>query len=272
MDWNWDSFWAAISEWCANTGVKILIALIILIISFTVINLFTKRMRKRAEKKNKENKTVVKTFAYILRITLKILVVIALIGYLGLDTSGISALIAALGVGVGLAVNGTLSNFAGGIMIIMTKPFRDDDYISACGYEGTVEDIKIIHTKIRTFDNKVIYLPNGTLSTSTIVNFTEKDLRRVDHKFSISYENDFGKAKEIIKKVAEENELVLRDPEVTVGIAAHGQNSIEIFARAWCKTENYWPVYNYMLEAVKKAFDENGIQIPYNQVDVHIKQ
>ncbi|HBF86550.1 MAG TPA: mechanosensitive ion channel protein MscS, partial [Clostridiales bacterium] len=147
---DWDQIYATVVDWCTHTGIKIVIALLVLIVSFTLINLITKRMGKRLEKNKKADKTLSRTFVYVLRIVLKIVVVGALIGYLGLDTSGLSALIASLGVAIGLAVNGTLSNFAGGVLIIITRPFKDDDYISALGHEGTVESIRITHTKIRT--------------------------------------------------------------------------------------------------------------------------
>ena len=209
--------------------------------------------------------------SYVAKIGLKVLVVVALIAYLGIDTSGITALVASLGVGVGLAVNGTLSNFAGGMLLLITRPFKDDDYIAACGYEGTVEDILICNTKLRTPDNKVVYLPNGKLSTSEIVNYSEKDLRRVDLTFCISYDNDFEKAKSIINEVAAKEPLILSDPAGTVRLSKHGDSSLEICSKFWCKTANYWDVYFNLTEAVKKAFDENGIEIPFNQLDVHVK-
>lgn len=205
-----------------------------------------------------------------MKVALKVLVVIALIGYVGIDTSAITALIASLGVGVGLAINGTLSNFAGGVLILITRPFKDDDYIQACGYEGTVEDIRICHTRLRTTDNKVVYLPNGNLSTSQIVNFSEKDLRRVDLKFSISYSDDFEKAKAIIADVCAQNELILKDPEPSIRVSAQSASSIDISTKVWCKNADYWTVNFDMLENVKKAFDQNGITIPFNQLDVHV--
>lgn len=136
------------------------------------------KIAKRADKKVAENKkidkTIYKTVSYVVKVGLKVLVVLGLISYVGIDTSAITALIASLGVGIGLAINGTLSNFAGGVLILITRPFKNDDYIQACGYEGTVEDIRICHTRLRTTDNKVVYLPNGKLSTSEVVNFSEK--------------------------------------------------------------------------------------------------
>ena len=267
--------WQTVQNWLTTTGIKVVISIVIMIVSFSIINWLSKNIAKRADKKVESNKkidkTIYRTLSYVAKVGLKVLVVIALIGYVGIDTSAITALIASLGVGVGLAINGTLSNLAGGILILITRPFKDDDYIDACGYSGTVEDIRICHTKLRTTDNKVIYLPNGKLSTSEIVNYSEKDLRRVDLTFSISYSDDFEKAKKVIEEVWNQNELILKDPAPSVRVSAQSASSIDLTAKVWCKNEDYWTVNFDMLEQVKTAFDQNGIQIPFNQLDVHIK-
>lgn len=272
---DWQQVWQTVQNWLTTTGIRVVISIVIMIVSFSLINWFSKKIAKRADKKVESNKkidkTIYRTLSYVAKVGLKVLVVIALIGYVGIDTSAITALIASLGVGVGLAINGTLSNFAGGILILITRPFKDDDYIDACGYSGTVEDIRICHTKLRTTDNKVVYLPNGKLSTSEIVNYTEKDLRRVDLTFSISYSDDFEKAKKVIEEVWNQNELILKDPAPSVRVSAQSASSIDLTAKVWCKNEDYWTVNFDMLEQVKTAFDQNGIQIPFNQLDVHIK-
>ena len=271
---DWQQVWQTVQNWLTNTGIKIVIAIVIMIVSFSLINWICKKIAKRADKKVAENKkidkTIYKTVSYVVKVALKVLVVIALIGYVGIDTSAITALIASLGVGVGLAINGTLSNFAGGVLILITRPFKDDDYIQACGYEGTVEDIRICHTRLRTTDNKEVYLPYGNLSTSQIVNFSEKDLRRVDLKFSISYSDDFEKAKAVIADVCAQNELILKDPEPSIRVSEQSASSIDISTKVWCKNADYWTVNFDMLENVKKAFDQNGITIPFNQLDVHV--
>lgn len=271
---DWEQVWTTVQNWLTTTGIRVAVAIVLLIVSFTLINWFSRKILKRGKKlaeKKHVDKTVYKTLSYVAKIGFKVLVVVALIAYLGIDTSGITALVASLGVGVGLAVNGTLSNFAGGMLLLITRPFKDDDYIAACGYEGTVEDILICNTKLRTPDNKVVYLPNGKLSTSEIVNYSEKDLRRVDLTFCISYDNDFEKAKSIINEVAAKEPLILSDPAGTVRLSKHGDSSLEICSKFWCKTADYWDVYFNLTEAVKKAFDENGIEIPFNQLDVHVK-
>lgn len=270
-----DAFLSSLQSWVTNVGIKIVIAVIILIVSFLLINRISRSIEKKSLAfQNKSGKkidhTVYRTLSYIAKIGLKVLVVLALIGYLGIDTSAVSALIASLGVGVGLAVNGTLSNLAGGILLLLTHPFRDGDFISANGYEGTVEDIFICNTKIRTYDNKVVYLPNGKLSSSEIVNYSEKPTRRVDLTFSISYSDDFEKAINVIREIAAGDPLILRDPAPNARITKHGESSIDIFSTVWCKTEDYWTVYFNMNENVKKAFDKNGISIPFPQLDVHL--
>ena len=271
---DWQQIWTNVQAWLTNTGIKIVIAIILLILGFIFINWLSKKIEKHGKKVEKSkhiDTTVYRTLSYLTKVALKILLVLSLVAYLGIDTSAITALIASLGVGVGLAVNGTLSNFAGGILLLFTRPFKDGDYISANGFEGTVEDIFVCNTKIRTNDNKVVYLPNGKLSTSEIVNFTENSIRRVDLTYSISYSDDFEKAEEIVKQVAAANAKVLKDPAPKARITKHASSSIDLFCAVWCKTEDYWDVLFDMNEQVKKAFDENGISIPFNQLDVHVK-
>ena len=262
-------------NWCLNTGIKIVISLLILLISFKVINVVTRRIQKRLENNPKHDKTLVKTITYIGKTAAKIVVAICLVGYLGIDTSGLTALVTSLGVCAGLAVNGALSNLAGGILILFTRPFKVDDYIEALldtTVAGTVEDIQIVCTKLRTPDNKVIYVPNGTLSNANIINYSEKELRRVDFTFSISYDNDVELAKAIVMTVCDAHNLVLEDPEPFVRVSECGQSSIDLTARVWVKSGDYWTVKFDILESVKKVFDESGITIPYNQLDVHLKQ
>ena len=256
--------------WVTTTGLRVVIALILLCISFKIINKFSRKISKKGES-GKLDKTLAKVFSYTFSVTLKCVVAICLVGYVGIDTSGLAALVTSLGVCVGLALNGALANLAGGVLIIITRPFRVDDFIEAQGYSGVVEDIRITSTRLRTGDNKIVYIPNGALSSGSIVNYSEKELRRVDLTFSIAYNNDFSKAKSIITEICDAHELVLKDPAITVRVSEHAASSINIVTRAWTKNENYWTVYFDLLETVKTKFDEEGIEIPFNQVDVHIK-
>lgn len=271
MNINWEELLNSIVNWATNTGIKIIIALVVMLISFRLITWITRKISKRLIEKKKLDKTLITTLFYILRIILKIIVLTCLIGYLGIDTTAIAALIAALGVGIGLAVNGALSNLAGGVLIIITRPFKIDDYVSAGGYEGTVEDIRIVYTKIRTNDNKVVYAPNGPLSSSTIVNYSEKDLRRVDLNFTIEKKEDYKKAEEIILRVANSHGKVLKNPAAMSRILEHTVNGTTLVFRAWVNNADYWDVYFDLQENIKNALDENGIVMPVNQLDVRVK-
>lgn len=271
---SWETIGETLLSWCLNTGIKILIALVLLIVSFRIINLISRRIERSTKLTARHDKTIMKVITYIGKVGAKIIVVMCLVAYLGIDTSGLTALVTSLGVCAGLAVNGALSNLAGGVIIIFTRPFKLDDYIEVegSGISGTVEDIQIVCTKLRTPDNKTIYVPNGTLSNSNIINYSEKDTRRVDFTFSIDYTNDFEKAKALILAVCNSHKLVMADPEPFVRMSEHGQSSIDITTRVWVKSDDYWTVRFDILEAVKETFDENNISIPYNQLDVHIKK
>ena len=268
---NWEQILQTLANWATNVGVKILIALLILFVSFKLINWLARRILKKGEKKNAD-KTILRTAVYVLKLLAKCLIVVCLIGYLGIDTSGITALIASLGVCVGLAVNGALSNLAGGVLILLSRPFRVEDFIEAQGISGTVEAIHLTHTIVVTPDNKVVHVPNGSLSSGNIVNYSEKDIRRVDFEFSIAYSADFETAQTIVRDILTAHELVLDTPAAPfVRMGSHDASAIVIKARAWTKNSDFWTVYFDVLEAVKRIFDEKGIEIPFNQLDVHIK-
>ncbi len=270
----WSTVMNTVISWCLNTGIKVVVSIIILFVSFRVINVASRRINNRLKNNDKYDKTIVKTLSYLGKIAAKIVIVICLVGYLGIDTSGLTALVTSLGVCAGLAVNGALSNLAGGVIILFTRPFKVDDYIELPSDEisGTVEDIQIVCTKLRTPDNKVIYVPNGTLSNSNIINYSEKDTRRLDFSFSIAYENDFEMAKAIVATVCDAHNLVLDNPAPLIRVSEFGESSVNITARVWVKNDDYWTVKYDILEAVKTTFDESGITIPYNQLDVHVKK
>ena len=258
-------------DWVMSVGVRLVIAFIIMFVSFKVINLISRRIERRANDA-RADKTIMKTLAYLTKIGLKVLVVICLVGYVGIDTSGLTALVVSFGACIGLAVNGALSNLAGGVLIILTRPFKLDDYIEAQGYSGTVVDIHITTTKLRTPDNKVIYIPNGPLATGNIVNYSVMDTRRVDFTFSVAYGSDIEQAKKIIREIIEGHELVLKDPEVFVRLTNQGDSALDITARAWVKSGDYWTVNFDVLEAVTDRLEKEGIEIPFNQLDVRVRQ
>ncbi len=257
-------------NWVTTAGIKLVVAVVLLIVSYKIINAIGKKIDKSHEK-GKIDKTIAVTLAYAFKIAAKIVVAICLVGYVGVDTSGLAALVASFGVCIGLAVNGAVSNLAGGVVILLTRPFKVDDFIEAQGYSGTVADIHITSTKLITGDNKVVYIPNGALSSGSIVNYSEKDTRRVDFTFSIGYGNDFEKAKAIVTEVCNAHELVLKTPAPMVRVSEHGASSINLVTRVWVNSADYWTVNFDILEAVKTAFDKEGIEIPFNQLDVHVK-
>ena len=269
----WDEFWTKAYNWLIGNGLpavaRVIIALVIMFVTFKVINLIARRITKRCEKRSVD-KTISRTLIYIGKLTLKIVITICLVGFVGIDTSGLTAIVTSLGVCIGLAVNGALSNLAGGVMLIITRPFKIDDYIEACGQAGTVEAIHITQTILRTADNKVVYIPNGTLSSSEIINYSAKDTRRLDLVFGISYDSDVNKAKEILTTLASEHQLVLKDPAPFIRVKEQGDSSINLLMRVWVNSGDYWTVNFDMMENVLKTFNENGIDIPFNQLDVNV--
>ena len=258
-------------EWATTAGIRLVVALVVLLISFQIINAIGRHFLKRFSDAKKMDKTIGRTLVNVGTVAAKILVVICLVGYLGINTSGLTALVASLGVCAGLAVNGALSNFAGGVLLLVTRPFKVDDYIKVNDFEGTVEDIHIINTKIVTLDNRVVYIPNSIASSAVVVNFSEKDIRRVDFEFSISYNDDYNRALEILRDVLNGIDTVLDTPKPTLEVASYDSSSVKLYCRPWTRSANYWATYFAVMERVKKAFDENGISIPYDQLDVHVK-
>lgn len=268
-----EEFGRSLGRWALEAGVKIAVSIAVIFVTFRIITMASRHFEKKLTCGNHRlDKTLTTTLFYLVRIILKSVVVICIVGYLGIDTSGLAALVTSLGVGIGLAVNGALSNLAGGALLLLTRPFKIDDYIEAQGHSGTVEDIHITQTRLRTPDNKVIYIPNGILSSDTIVNYSEKDTRRVDLDFSVDYSTDIEKAKSLISSTIESQMLILFDPEPFIRVTEHGDSGITITVRVWTKNADFWTVRFDLLEKIKSAFDKNGIKIPYNQLDVHLKQ
>ncbi len=208
----------------------------------------------------------------LMSIVLTAFVIVIALSTLGIPMTSIITAIGAAGVAVGLALQNSLSNVAGGFIILFTKPFGKGDYITTNGIEGVVDDIKILSTKLITVDNKIIYIPNGMVSAGTITNFSREEKRRVDLTFSVSYEQDFKKAVKVIHDVIGAHKLVLKDDEPFARVSSLSASSVDISVRAWTKTENYWDVYFDLIEQIKTAFDKNGIVIPYSKLDVNIKE
>lgn len=266
---DWKEILNDIIHWISTSGVKLLIGFIVLLIVFKMINIISKRIKRRLENKHVD-RTIVEVTNSILRKGLKIIALIVFLGYVGIDTAAVGSIIGAIGVAIGLAVQGSLSNFAGGIVILVMRPFKLGDYIVAQDVEGTVEEIKAFYTTLVTADNKVVMLPNGTLANDIIINLTRKNIRRVDNSFQIAYQEDVEKAKKIMLEICEQQSLILKDPEVAIRLF-YQESGIELSLRTWVKTDDYWDVYYYLNEAVKLAFDKHHIQLSYHRLSVQIE-
>ena len=206
----------------------------------------------------------------LLKVLLYTIDFIITLSILNIPMTSIIAVISAAGLAIGLALQNSLSNLAGGFIILFSKPFKSGDYVETNAASGTVESIGILYTRILTADNKTVYIPNGKITDSTIVNFSEQNTRRVDFEFGISYSDDIEKAKSIILKLASEHPMVLEEPEPFARLGLQAEDSLQITVRLWTETENYWQVKFDLTEQVNQAFIDNNVTIPFRQIDVHI--
>lgn len=251
--------------------VRILGALLIMFIGFKIARVIAK-LYEKSRAAAKLNKTVRNFLKNIIKIALYVSVVIVALIVLGFELSVFSAAIASLGVTIGLALQGGLSNIAGGVMVVAFKPFELGDYVETGDVSGTVTDIGIFYTTLTTPDNKKVVVPNGIISNSVVTNYSTHETRRIDFDFAISFDASIDDAKRVLMACAKSDERVLTDPAPRVIISAHGENSVTIQLRVWVNNADYWDVNFDMLELVKKTFDDTGIEIPYSQLDVHIKR
>lgn len=259
-----------IGNWIVTEGLKALVAFIVLLILFKITNVICRKLAKLMRKK-KLDEAVVRVSETWARRGIKFVLFIVFIAYLGFETSSITAAIASLGVTIGLALQGSLSNIAGGIVLLVMHPYRVGDEIEIEGNTGTVEDIKLFYTYLRTSDNKLIVIPNSTAANDEIINYSTKPTRRVDLIFSISYDSDYETAKALIIDCVKGLGHALEDPAPFVGMEAHAQSSVDVIVKYWVPTNVYYDSKYMMREAVKLAFDANGIEIPYPQLEVHTK-
>jgi small conductance mechanosensitive channel len=241
---------------------KVLIALAILIIGLLIIKVFVNATKKILTKKEVDI-TLQKFLINLLNWALKILLFITVVAKLGIETTSFAAILASVGIAIGLALQGSLANFAGGILIIIFKPIKIGDFIEAQGVSGTVKEIEIFTTKLNTTDNKEIIIPNGALSNGNIVNYSTEATRRVDFTFGVGYDSDIKKTKEVISGVINSHPLILKDPPTAVNLSELADSSINFFTRGWVKKEDYWTVKFDVLEQTKEALDAAGIDIPY---------
>lgn len=260
-----------ILEYAYSAGEKLVIGLLVLIIGMWLSSRMTKLFSKFMEKRDFDPtlRPFLRTF---MSFGLKILVIVIVISTMGVEMTSIIAVLGSIGLAIGLALQGSLSNVAGGVMLLLLKPFQKGDLIKAQGETGVVQEISIISTKIKTLDNQMVFIPNGPLASGTITNVTHEPIRRVDITFGISYTDDYNKARNIILKIIEETPQVIKDPLPLVRMNALADSSVNIATRAWCNTEDYWDVFFHLMETVKATFDKEGISIPFPQRDVHIYQ
>ncbi len=252
-------------------GSKILFALLVLVVGRWIVRRLNKLLNRILTKREVEASLT--TFVRsLVSITLNLLLIIVIIGILGIETSSFIALFASAGVAVGMALSGTLQNFAGGVMILLFKPFRVGDFIEAQGQSGTVREIQIFNTILTTSDNKVIIIPNGGLSTGLMKNYSKEATRRVDWEFGIAYGDDYTKAKAVLSRLLDAETRVLKDPAYFIALTSLGESSVNIVVRAWVNASDYWGVYFDMNEKVYKTFAEENLNIPFPQLDVHLHQ
>lgn len=247
----------------------VIAVILMVVIGFPIANAISRYVARLLAKRNVDV-SLVKFAEQALRALLKVLVLLMAAPYVGIEVMSFVAILGAVGFAVGLAFQGSLANFAGGILLLVLRPFKVGDYIDAAGGSGTVDEIGIIYTKIITVDNKVIFIPNGSLANHNITNYSAKDIRRVDLTVSASYDADVEGVKRAIESVIERHERVLKEPDYFVRLGAHGASSLDYTVRVWVNASDYWAVHFDLLEQIKAQFDAEHIEIPYNKLDVQV--
>lgn len=265
-----------IAEYVVRVGtdvvMNVVFAAIILIAGLFIAGLVGRNMRRALSKSERIDATLASLFSNLARYAIVVVVIVAVLGRFGIETTSIVAALGAAVLAIGLALQGTLSNVAAGVMIVLFRPYKLGDFVELAGVMGTVKEITLFFTELNTTDNKQLIVPNGQAWGNVITNFSAYPTRRADFTFSISYDDDIDKAQKVIRQVFEADERVLKDPELFCEVSAHGGSSIDLTVRAWTKASDLWPVHFHMLKAVKQAFDREGIEIPYpHQVEIQKK-
>lgn len=254
-----------------NFALQVIIAIVVYAVGAKIIKMTVKIVRKALERRNTDI-GVIQFLSAVIRYSMYFILFMMILNLFGIATTSAVAVLGSCGVAVGLALQGSLANFAGGVLILLLKPFVVGDYIIEGSNEGTVYEISIFYTKLKTVDNKVIVIPNGNLSNSSLINVSHMDNRRVDVAVGIAYEADIRMAKDILYKVAEEDPARLPGEDIVVAVDNLGASSVDMTVRIWVKSEDYWPTKWRLTENIKYALDENNISIPYQQIDVQIKK
>ncbi len=252
-------------------GPKLVGAIIVLIIGLWIVKGITRAFGSMLDKRNTDA-SLKPFFQGMVSMLLKVLLVVSVLGMIGIEMTSFIAILGAAGLAIGMALSGTLQNFAGGVMILIFRPFKVGDVIDAQGYIGSVSAIQLFNTILKTPDNKTIIIPNGGLSTSSMTNYSTEERRRVDWTFGIGYSDDVDKAKSTLQNLCDQDERILKDPAVFIAVSELADSSVNFVVRAWVNAPDYWGVFFDMNEKVLKTFTESGINIPYPQMDVHVNQ
>lgn len=258
-----------IIHFCMTGGLKLLGAILLLVIGFKIVNVFGKKI-KNMKIYDKLDPTARSFMRSLIVISLKVVLVIVAAIIVGVPMASMVAVIGSAGLAIGLALQGSLSNIAGGFIILVFRPFKVGDFIATVDATGTVEGINLFYTKIVTTDNKVVMVPNAIISNQSLTDYSSKNTRRVDLIFNTSHDADFEKVKSILVEKAKNHKLVLEKPDIEVYLTDYSTNAMAFALRAWCNTDDYWTVFYEITESVKKAFEENEIKVPSQKVDVHI--
>lgn len=259
-----------IFDWCVNAGGNLIGALLIFIIGRFVIKIIKKLVFSFMEKRNTDP-SITGFVRSLLNITLNILLAVAIVNRLGIETTSFAALIASAGLAIGMALSGNLQNFAGGLIILILKPYKVGDFIESQTISGTVKEIQIFHTILTTPDNKLVYIPNGSLSSGTITNYNQNSTRRVEWIFNVEYGADISKVEAIVKEVVSADKRILDNPEPFFAVNALDSSSVNVIIRAWVNNADFWPVRFDMNRSIYEAFNKAGISFPFPQITVHTK-
>lgn len=260
-----------VKDYLVPFGIKLVVALVVFILGRWIIKLVKRWMSNGLMQKHGDP-TLHSFLSNFVSVILNFILIIFIISILGVNTSSLVALLASAGLAIGMALSGTLQNFAGGVIIILFRPFKVGDFIAAQGQEGFVKEIQIFNTIILTTDNKVIHIPNGILATGVMTIFTKEDTRRIDWTVSISYGDDYDKAKAALLKLCDDDPRILKDPVPFVEIGLLNSSSVDLKVRVWVKSADYWPVFFSMNEKVYKTLPQEGLHFPFPQLDVHLDQ
>lgn len=259
------------SDLLIQYGVNIISAVLILFIGNIVVKAIANSVAKLLSKREMD-KAVVSFIHAIVRYLLFIIVLIAALGRVGVQTASVVAVIGAAGLAVGLALQGSLSNFAAGVLIVAFRPFKSGDYVQVAGVAGSVDSIHIFQTILTTPDNKMVVVPNASVIGGPITNFSKHATRRIDLVIGVSYKSDLGKTKQVIADVLAADERILKEPGVTIGVLELADSSVNFVVRPWVNTKDYWAVYYDTMQGIKEALDAAGIEIPFPQMDVHLEK